>query len=127
MATRLTKRNRAGVQRARCLRRDMTDAERVLWRHLRLRRVGGLRFRRQYPIGRYVADSACLKARLILEVDGGQHATQQEHDHTRTSEIERDGFRVLRFSNREVLYETEAVVEAIRNALCRLHPERCWR
>ncbi len=88
---------------ARRLRKHPTDAERLLWRHLRLRQLGGYKFRRQQPLGPYIVDFVCLAKRLIVEVDGGQHAEQAEEDAQRTAWLEAQGFRVLRFWNTEVL------------------------
>ncbi|MGH8702258.1 MAG: endonuclease domain-containing protein [Burkholderiales bacterium] len=102
---------------ARRLRKHPTDAERLLWRHLRLRQLGGYKFRRQQSLGPYIVDFVCLEKRLIVEVDGGQHAEQAEEDAQRTAWLEAEGFRVLRFWNTEVLQDTKAVQEAIRAAL----------
>ena len=81
---------------ARKLRRNMTDAEALLWRHVRNGQLCGGKFRRQFPIGAYVADFACWDAKLVIELDGGQHANDP-NDKTRQREIEALGFRVLRF------------------------------
>lgn len=103
--------------RARELRTTQTDAEQRLWRSLRNRQLEGYKFRRQRPIGPYIADFICLDAKLIVEVDGGQHAEQIGYDAARTAFFEEQGYRVLRFWNTEVLTETEAVLESIRLAL----------
>lgn len=102
---------------ARQLRKNLTDSERRLWRELKLRQVGGLKFRRQFQIGRYIADFVCPERKLIVEVDGGQHSEQVNYDSDRTSWLESQGFRVLRFWNNEVLMNLEGVKEAIYNAL----------
>jgi very-short-patch-repair endonuclease len=102
--------------RARELRRDMTDAERALWRCLRMRQPGGHRFRRQVPIGPYIADFACLAARLVVEVDGGQHA-QAGADEVRDAFLRARGFRLLRLWNHNVLASPDAACEAILHAL----------
>ncbi|MGB9648112.1 MAG: DUF559 domain-containing protein [Stellaceae bacterium] len=87
---------------ARRLRRDMTEAERRLWRELR--ELGPPhRFRRQHPIGRYVVDFACPAAKLVIELDGGQHALRAEHDQNRSIEIASRGYRVIRFWNGDVM------------------------
>lgn len=104
-------------QYARTLRRTQTDAERRLWRVLRDRQLGNVKFRRQYVIGGYIADFACPEQKLIIELDGGQHADQVGYDSRRTKEIEAMGFRVLRFWDNEVLLNTDGVVEVIRLAL----------
>ena len=98
--------------RARELRRDMTDAERALWRCLRMRQLDGFRFRRQWPVGPYVVDFACLSARLVVEVDGGQHA-DADGDARRDAFLRGRGFRVLRFWNNEVLLDPETVCGVI--------------
>jgi very-short-patch-repair endonuclease len=100
-------------QRARILRQQMTDAERVLWRHLRNRGLGGWKFRRQYPVGPYIVDFICPEKNVVIEVDGGQHADNEELDNQRSVYLNKMGYRVFRFWNNEVLQETEAVLEAI--------------
>jgi very-short-patch-repair endonuclease len=102
---------------ARRLRSNPTEAERLLWRHLRLRQLGGWKFRRQQPLGPYIVDFVCLEKRLIVEADGGQHAAQAQNDAHRTAWLEAEGFRLLRFWNTEVLRDPIAVQEAIRAAL----------
>ncbi len=88
-----------------------------MWRHLRLRQLGGHKFRRQQPLGPYIVDFVCLEKRLIVEVDGGHHTAQVAKDAQRAACLEAEGFRLLRFWNTEVLQETEAVWETIRAAL----------
>ena len=95
----------------------MTDAELRLWTRLRVEQIDGYRFRRQVPIGPYVVDFACLKARLVIEVDGGQHVQAKEQDDKRTAWLASQGFRVLRFWDNDVLTQTDGVLEAIRVAL----------
>ena len=92
------------IRRAQELRRNMTDSERRLWRRLRHRELG-FRFRRQVPIGGHIADFACPAARIVIELDGGQHGSDEAEarDLIRTSEIQRCGFRVIRFWNHEVI------------------------
>ena len=109
-------RERARV-RARSLRETPTDAESLLWCHLRDRRLANFKFRRQRPIGPYFADFACLEAKLIVELDGGQHVEAAGYDENRTRFIEAQGYRVLRFWNNEVLAQTDAVRERILQAL----------
>jgi very-short-patch-repair endonuclease len=101
------------------LRRTPTEAERKLWRHLRLRQLGGHKFRRQQPLGKYIVDFVCLEKRIVIEVDGGQHNAQMQilSDKQRTEWIEQQGFRVLRFWDNEVMQNIEAVKEAIWQAL----------
>jgi len=91
----------------------MTDAERRLWARLRRKQVVGHRFRRQVPIGRYVVDFACMSANLIVEVDGAHHDVDDVNEAIRSDWLESVGYRVLRYGNREVLIETDRVVEDI--------------
>ncbi len=105
------------IPRARHLRRTMTDAERLLWRHLRGRQLGGHKFRRQVPVGRYIADFLCQEARLIVELDGGQHAERADYDDKRTAVLESLGYRVIRFWNTDVLANTDGVLTTILNEL----------
>ena len=104
---------------ARHLRQSATDAERLLWRHLRLNRLSNFRFRRQRPIGPYVCDFACLKSRLIIELDGSQHAENATYDAKRDAFLRANGFRVLRFWNADVLHRTDTVLDTIFEALHR--------
>ncbi len=94
------------------MRRAMTEAEDRLWQELRGRRLDRIKFRRQVPIGRYVADFLCAEAMLIVEVDGSQHA-ELAQDIERDIELKRRGFRVLRFWNDEVLREMNGVCDTI--------------
>jgi very-short-patch-repair endonuclease len=110
------------VETARRLRRGQTDAERVLWLRLRDRRLNGWKFKRQVPIDRYVADFCCEQARLIIELDGGQHTVQTEADAKRTEILEAMGYLVLRFWNNDVLKNTSAVLEAILETIEQLTP-----
>ncbi len=107
--------------KARSLRKNQTDAESLLWLHLKGRRLAGKKFRRQHPIGPFVADFVCAEAKLVVEIDGGQHAAQNERqkDARRSEYMEALGYRVLRFWNNEVLNETDAVLEVIRRHLVR--------
>ena len=107
---------------ARRLRGNTTEAEKKLWSVLRRQQVDGLRFRRQVPLGRYVVDFACYGARLVVEVDGGQHADQEAKDDARTRWLESQNFRVIRFWNNDVLENLEGVVAAIRTAVDRRVP-----
>ena len=114
-------RERAGV-RAKSLRKTSTDAENLLWYRLRNRQLLNLKFRRQRPIGPYFADFACLEIGLVIELDGGQHAEQIATDEARAEEMKRLGFSTLRFWDNEVLKETDAVVEKIRQVAETLTP-----
>ncbi|RWB67900.1 MAG: endonuclease domain-containing protein [Mesorhizobium sp.] len=97
---------------ARSMRREPTEAEDRLWQELRGRRLDNIKFKRQVPMGRYVADFVCAEARLIVEIDGSQHA-ESRHDQERDAALKARGFRVLRFWNDEVLKELDAVCDTI--------------
>ncbi|ARJ64865.1 hypothetical protein WV31_03815 [Magnetospirillum sp. ME-1] len=105
--------------RARWLRANQTDAERALWRRLRELKAEGFHFRRQAPIGSFIADFACHSARLVIEVDGGQHAegVQADYDERRTAWLEVQGYRVLRVWNSDVLGNIDGVMRVVRDAL----------
>jgi very-short-patch-repair endonuclease len=100
----------------------MTEAERQVWRILRLRQMDGHKFRRQVPIGRFVADFACHEARLIIEIDGGKHDPSFAPEIERTEFLESEGYRVLRFWNNEVLVNLEGVHRVIAEALDQATP-----
>ena len=102
---------------SRALRRNPTDAEIRLWHHLRDRRLAGFKFRRQLPIGPYFADFGCAQRRLIIELDGGQHAEQAAPDARRSAYLNEQGYTVIRFWNDQVLKETDAVLEEILRCL----------
>jgi adenine-specific DNA-methyltransferase len=109
---------------ARAMRKNPTDAERVLWKALRFRQAGGHKFRRQMAMGPYILDFVCLEKKLVVEVDGGQHLEQSvvKHDAERAQWLQAQGFRLLRFWNDEVLKETEAVMQRIWSELNAPHP-----
>ena len=98
---------------AKSLRANMTDAERRLWYRLRAHRLEGIKFKRQVPIGRYVADFACMDRKLLVEVDGGQHA-ESMRDHIRDVSLAEMGYRVLRFSNEDILRNDNGVAKPAR-------------
>jgi very-short-patch-repair endonuclease len=102
----------SSVVRARQLRRAQTKAEGLLWRHLRSRQLGGVKFRRQQPIGPYIVDFCSLEPKLVLEIDGSHHGERLVQDHRRTEFLERSGYRVIRFWNTDVLHQIEAVTES---------------
>ncbi|MBA3597898.1 MAG: DUF559 domain-containing protein [Methylibium sp.] len=110
--------------RARELRRASPDAERAIWHHLRDRSLDGYKFRRQHPVGRYFADFACVEARLVVELDGGQHyePAAMAADAQRSGALTANGFHVMRFSNREALAEHDGVLTAILDWLRLHHP-----
>ena len=119
-----------GVVLMRSLRRELTEAERVLWRRLRRQQFIGARFRRQAPIGPYIADFVCLKSRLIIEIDGSQHVEAATYDARRDAFLKHEGFTVLRFWNNDVLARADSVMEAIFVALDRVrlrHPPSALR
>ncbi|MGN6357283.1 MAG: endonuclease domain-containing protein [Novosphingobium sp.] len=103
--------------RSRELRRDMTDAERLLWGHLRSRQTAGARFNSQFPIGQFICDFVCREKRLVIELDGGQHAVQAEYDERRTRFLEAQGYRVIRFWNHEVVGNLAGVLMVIEQTL----------
>ncbi|MBI4396880.1 MAG: endonuclease domain-containing protein [Elusimicrobia bacterium] len=95
---------------AKDLRRRQTDAERKIWALLRSRQLAGFKFRRQEVIGFFIVDFCCFEQRLVVELDGGQHAEREASDRQRTLDLNQRGFRVLRFWDHQVLLEPEAVV-----------------
>ena len=105
------------ANRARDLRRDGSRAERKVWELLRDRRIGGAKYRRQYPIGPYFADFACISLKLVIEVDGDHHAFQVAADARRTAAIEREGWRVVRFWANEVVQNPEGIWAEIEQVL----------
>ena len=104
------------------LRSNQTDVEAKLWRRLRDRQVFGAKFRRQHPIGSYIVDFCCPTLRLIVELDGGQHAEQGAADQTRTYFLESRGYRVLRFWNNQVMTQLDDVLEEISKCCVDPHP-----
>jgi very-short-patch-repair endonuclease len=107
---------------ARGLRRRQTDVERRLWARLRDRRLLGAKFARQVPIGAYVVDFCCRELKVIVELDGGQHAVQVRSDASRTAFLESLGYRVLRFWNNDVLGNTDGVLQRIAETLAAARP-----
>ena len=108
-------------KRARELRKNQTDAERKLWRELRGLKARGFHFRRQVPIDHLIVDFACLSARLVIEIDGGQHNMEmrRNRDADRDAHLRRTGFTVLRFWNNDVMANPEGVMEVVRRNLDR--------
>lgn len=102
---------------ARRSRQDLTMAEAALWKLLRDRRLSGVKFRRQAPIGRYIADFCCPALRLIIELDGGVHVLRAESDAERDAWLTAQGFTVLRFGNEAVLSNPSVVFDAVRRAM----------
>ena len=108
--------------RARELRRKSTDAEVVLWQHLRDRRLLGCKFRRQVPIGKYIVDFLCEDPPIIIELDGGQHMEQERYDKTRTNWLQANGFLVLRFWNNAIAENLEGVLENLFSTIEKSRP-----
>ncbi len=104
------------IRLAKDLRKKATDAEKSLWQHLRAQQLEGFKFRRQQPIGNYIADFVCFEKRVIVELDGGQHAIEGK-DNKRDKWLTSQGFKVLRFWNHEALTNVNGVLEVIRRGL----------
>ena len=98
------------------LRKRPTDAEQLLWKQLRLKQIEGFKLRRQQPIDNYIVDFVCFEKRIVIEVDGGQHAIQSEYDIARDTYLRKQGFQVLRFWNNEVMKNINGVLEVIRES-----------
>ena len=109
------------LERARSLRSNQTEAEQRLWYYLRARRFSGLKFKRQKPVGNYIVDFVCFSPKLIVEVDGSQHAEQEQYDDRRDRWLRNEGFIVPRFWNNQVLGDTEAVLGSIRETVVSLN------
>jgi len=105
------------LQRVRQARRDATAAEKLLWTRLRSRQLDGFKFRRQVWVGPFIADFLCKEARMIVELDGGQHADAAAYDEARTACLQKEGYRVLRFWNNDVLTNLDGVLLVLREAL----------
>ena len=101
------------VQIAKRLRKEMTDAEKIVWYFLQAKNVNHLKFRRQEPIGKYIVDFVCFEKKLIIEIDGGQHAENKNRDLERDTWLHTQDFTVLRFWNNEVLENRTAVLDKI--------------
>ena len=109
------------IATAKSLRKRMTDAERRLWYRLRAHRLAGLKFKRQVPIGPFVADFASLSKKIVIELDGGQHSNNL-YDASRDQYMRERGFRVLRFWNNDVLRSTDAILEIMQLAVSEKTP-----
>ena len=103
------------TNRAKELRKNATDAERLLWKYLRARQLYVLKFRRQHPIDNYIVDFICIEKKLIIELDGGQHAMNKEKDIKRDNTLKDKGYKVVRFWNNEVLSNIVNVLDVIKN------------
>jgi len=104
-------------QAARNLRHAMTPAETRLWSVLRRRQIANARFRRQRPIRHFIADFCCVECRLIIEVDGAAHNLTGDQDHARQEWLEASGYRVIRFSNDDVMKNLDGVIEVVRREI----------
>jgi very-short-patch-repair endonuclease len=106
-------------ERSRHLRKPMTDAEVVLWSKLRMKQLKGFQFFRQKPIGGYIADFFCMKAKLVIEIDGGQHFSDDiaDYDRSRDERLKSLGLKVLRFTNTEVLKNINGVIDIVLDNL----------
>ncbi|MCX7106767.1 MAG: DUF559 domain-containing protein [Methylococcales bacterium] len=102
------------LENARSLRKNQTDVERWLWQKIRNRQLLNLKFRRQFPIDRYIVDFVCLELKLIIELDGSQHIEQAAYDERRRVCLEQRGFRVIRFWNNDILNNGDGVLEKIQ-------------
>ncbi len=105
------------TMRSRELRLNATDAERKLWAQLSARKIAGVRFNRQFPVGPFICDFVSRSAKLIIEVDGGQHAADVEKDQARTAYLQSQDYRVIRFWNNDVLERIDGVVSEIERVL----------
>ena len=105
------------TQKSRLLRKNQTEAERILWQRLRNRGLQGYKFRRQVAVGPYVVDFMCQSAHLIIEVDGGQHAANREYDQFRDAFLWATGYEVLRFWNNEIMGNLDGVLETLAQTL----------
>lgn len=105
------------IQKARTLRSNMTDVERVVWQAIRGEQMDGYKFRRQFAIGKYIADFACIEKKLVIELDGGQHQDHQDYDEQRNIFMQEQGWQVLRFWNTDVLENPDGVLFRIAERL----------
>jgi very-short-patch-repair endonuclease len=103
-------------EKAKELRKNMTNAEKILWKRLNIKQIEGFKFRRQHPINNFIADFYCHKAKLVIEVDGEIHNSldNREHDEGRTYEIEKYGIKIIRFKNQEIFSTIEKVIDEIK-------------
>lgn len=102
---------------ARMLRKGSTNAEKILWQHLRGRQLEGYKFRRQQPVGPYIVDFVNFEERVVIELDGGQHAINKDSDKNRDAWLKGEGFKVLRFWNNDIFENLEGILEVVRKRL----------
>ena len=112
------------TNKARSLRKNQTDAERLLWQKLRNRQLLNVKFRRQFPIEPYIADFVCLELKLIIALDGSQHFGQIAYDNKRSDFLKQRGFKIFRFWNNDVFKNTEGVMESIRLMILKFRTEK---
>ncbi len=105
------------LEKARALRKNMTEAEKILWERLKNKQILNLRFRRQHPIDIFIADFYCHTVRLVIELDGNIHKMQKEYDEGRTAEMEQFEIKVIRFKNEEIENNIESVIEKIESTI----------
>jgi very-short-patch-repair endonuclease len=103
------------IQLSRQMRAEMTETEKILWSKLSSKKLDGFRFRKQHPIGRYIADFFCHSLKLVIEIDGGIHSTQKEYDKNRDNYLSAQGYTVLRFSDKQIKGNPSEVITAIKN------------
>jgi len=108
-----TKTNPTTLSRARQMRRQPAEPEKRVWYHLQRKQLGGFKFRRQQPIGRFIVDFYCYEVKLVVELDGNSHFSQDEYDESPTEWLESQGYRVIRFTNVEVMTNMEGVLRVI--------------
>ena len=119
--------SRRSLTYARQMRHEPTDAERKFWFAVRAHRFSGYKFKRQYPIGPYIADFVCLERRLVIELDGGQHAQRSDYDAERTAYLQTRGFCVLRYWNDEFLRNPDCILDDVWRVLKAPSPARFAR
>ena len=107
------------IKRARSLRNAMTPSENILWGHIRMKRLSGIIFRRQHPIGQFIVDFYCHEAKLAIEIDGNIHDSDEnkEHDENRTFELEKSGLKVIRFKNEMIIGNIDEVLEILQKEI----------
>jgi very-short-patch-repair endonuclease len=105
---------------ARSMRAEPAPAEKKLWRCLRDRQLGGFKFRRQHPLGPFIADFFCAQVNLVVELDGDSHGDRTSYDDHRTKRLERDGYQVIRFLNDDVFWHLDAVLQVLLDECERL-------
>ena len=101
------------LDNAKNLRKNQTEAEKLLWKHLKAKQINGFKFRRQHPMGKFITDFICLEKKLVVELDGGQHVLNKEKDIERDKWFYNEGFEVLRIWNNEIFHNINGIMEAI--------------